>query len=95
MVSTTYSEFSNAEAMRRFKEAQVTRGGKPVIPKYLKEDFPDNSMHACKQLIASLQNQGPPAEIFDELAIKTFKNITANTRRKKRRPCKVDQILNL
>ena len=65
MVSTTYTEYPNAEAMRRFKEAQVSRSGKPVIPKYLREDFPDNSMRACKQLIASLQSQGPPAEIFD------------------------------
>ena len=69
----------------------MSRSGKPVIPKYLKEDFPDNSMHACKQLIASLHSQGPPAEIFDELAIKTFKNITANKRRKKRRPRKVSR----
>lgn len=36
-ISTTFSEFSNADVMRKFKQEQVGIHGKVIIPKYLKE----------------------------------------------------------
>jgi hypothetical protein len=42
--STTYSEFSNADFMNQIRAKERTKNGKPKIPAYLKEDFPDHSM---------------------------------------------------
>ncbi|TNV83066.1 hypothetical protein FGO68_gene11245 [Halteria grandinella] len=72
------SEYSNApEVMREFIRAQTNKQGKKVIPRYLKDDFPDNTLIPCKQLIANLPSHidRPPAEKFDELVIKVFKGM--------------------
>ncbi len=84
--STTYSEFSNAEFMNQIRANQKTRTGKPKIPNYLKEDFPDHSMMPAKQLISDMPQHvdRPPAEKFDELVIKVFKGI--NKKAKKPKP---------
>ena len=52
--STTYSEFSNADFMNQIRAKEKTRTGKPKIPAYLKEDFPDHSMMPTKQLISDM-----------------------------------------
>jgi len=36
-VSTTFSEFSNAEIMKKIKKSETNKHGKKIIPKYLKE----------------------------------------------------------
>ena len=39
-VSTTFSEFSNNEAMVKIKKLEVNKLGKKLIPKYLKDVSP-------------------------------------------------------
>lgn len=46
--STTYSEFSNADFMNQIRVQEKTRAGKPKVPNYLKEDFPDHTMMPAK-----------------------------------------------
>ena len=85
--STTYSEFSNAEFMNQIRTQEKTRTGKPRVPKYLKEDFPDHAMMPAKQLIQDMPSHvdRPPAEKFDELVIKVFKGINKRTKPKKQK----------
>ena len=71
--------------MNQIRSKEKTKAGKPRVPAYLKEDFPDHSMMPTKQLISDMPSHvdRPPAEKFDELVIKVFKGINKRANRPK------------
>ncbi len=52
--STTYSEFSNVDFMMKIKAKERNKQGKTLVPKYLKEDFPDHAKLPAKQLVQDM-----------------------------------------
>lgn len=57
-VSTTLSEASNAELLKRLRRSQFNKRGKTIIPKYLKE---------VSQLIVNISFVGLPRPLFAAL----------------------------
>lgn len=58
--------------MSRIKRSEINRHGKKIIPKYLKEDFPDQTLIPCRDIISKLSSHVVPVETFDKIVIKAF-----------------------